>query len=52
MLNTLASALGLAGAEDLSLYSAMQPTLFLLDSLESLEDEELSRIRDFLASLG
>ena len=41
MLTALASALALEKADDLLLYTATQPTLLMLDNLESLPPEEI-----------
>ncbi len=52
MLTALAGALGLEQTDDLARYTAAQPTLLLLDNLESLPPGELARLRDFLRLLG
>jgi tetratricopeptide (TPR) repeat protein len=52
MLATLAGALGLERTEDLPEYIAAQPTLLLLDNLESLPADEMACLRDFLRRLG
>lgn len=52
MLTILAGALGLERTEDLSQYLTLQPTLLLLDNLESLPADEMDRLRDFLLRLG
>ena len=52
ILTALAGDLGLANAEDLLQYSAIQPTLFFLDNMESLEGAETDRLKDFLRGLG
>jgi hypothetical protein len=48
----LAASLGLGRAEDLLPYIAMQPTLLLLDNLDSLAGEEQLRLREFLRRMG
>jgi tetratricopeptide (TPR) repeat protein len=52
MLTALAGALGLEQTDDLARYTTAQPTLLLLDNLESLPPGELTRLRDFLRQLG
>ena len=52
MLTILAGALGLERTEDLSQYLALQPTLLLLDNLESLPANEMACLREFLRRLG
>ncbi|MDD4093908.1 MAG: CHAT domain-containing protein, partial [Methanothrix sp.] len=52
MLTALAEGLEQAKAEDLALYTIARPTLLLLDNLESLADEEMDRLKDFLRKLG
>ena len=52
MLTALAGALGLEQTDDLARYTTVQPTLLLLDNLESLPPGELARLREFLRQLG
>jgi hypothetical protein len=52
MLTALAGALGLEQTDDLARYTAAQPTLLLLDNLESLPPGELTRLGNFLRQLG
>jgi tetratricopeptide (TPR) repeat protein len=52
LLAALADALGLERAEDLLPHTALQPTLLLLDNLDSLADEETVRLREALRRLG
>ena len=52
MLTALAGALGLEQTDDLARYTAAQPTLLLLDNLESLPPGELARLGNFLRQLG
>jgi hypothetical protein len=52
MLASLAGGLGLERTEDLSQYIALQPTLLLLDNLESLPANEMASLREFLRRLG
>ncbi len=52
LLASLAGELGLASAEDLFPYTAMQPTLLLLDNLDSLPDQEKVKLREALRRLG
>ena len=48
----LAASLGLERSEDLLPYTSMQPTLLLLDNLDSLAGEEQLRLRELLRRLG
>jgi len=57
LFNQLAEALNLSSepdrvAEALQLYTDRQPTLLILDNLESLPPPELERVRQFLERLG
>jgi len=52
LLAALADALGLERARDLFPHTALQPTLLLLDNLDSLADEEKVRLREALQRLG
>jgi len=52
MLTALAGALGLEQTDDLARYTTAQPTLLLLDNLESLPPGELARLGNFLRQLG
>jgi len=52
MLTILAGSLGLERTEDLSQYLALQPTLLLLDNLESLPGNEMACLGEFLRRLG
>ena len=52
MLTALAGALGLEQTTDLARYTTLQPTLLLMDNLESLPPGELARLGNFLRQLG
>ena len=52
LLAELAAQLGLGRAEDLFPYTVMQPTLLLLDNLDSLADQEKVKLRESLRRLG
>lgn len=52
LLTALSDTLGLGRAEDLFPYTALQPTLLLLDNLDSLPDEEKVQLRKALRRLG
>jgi hypothetical protein len=52
MLAVLADALGLEQTEDLPEYLATNPTLLLLDNLESLQPNEMTMLKEFLQQMG
>lgn len=52
LVSSLAGSLDLGNAEDLFSYTAMQPTLLLLDNLDSLAGDEQIRLRELLRRLG
>ena len=52
LLASLAGELGLERAEDLFPYTSMQPTLLLLDNLDSLAEQEKVKLREALRRLG
>jgi len=52
ILTVLAGALGLEQTDDLARYTTLQPTLLLMDNLESLPPGELARLREFFAAIG
>jgi hypothetical protein len=52
LLTALAGSLGLESAEALFSFAAMQPTLLLLDNLDSLAGDEQIRLRESLRRLG
>ncbi len=52
ILTVLAGALGLKQTDDLAQHTATEPTLLLLDNLESLSQDEIARLGDFLTQLG
>jgi len=52
LIATLAGALGLEAADDLLTYTAANPTLLLMDNLESLPPQELDHLGNFLRGLG